>query len=394
MAAVQAIVAARADIHDNAGGRNLVVRSAPLRDMLLNGPSDVPGSAGEVPMHAIVWRDGALWLLDQRALPRASMMRRCTDSAEVAQAIRAMIVRGAPAIGVTAAYGVVLAARRRYAESPATWRRSIEADLDHLAAARPTAINLGWALARMRRVIDAVAGGADPEPALLESARALHAEDVAANRRMGELGAALIESRCEVLTHCNAGTLATAGYGTALGVIRAAHEAGRIAHVFAGETRPWLQGARLTAYELVEAGIPVSLIADAAAPWAMRQGRVRWVIVGADRIAANGDVANKIGTYSLAVNARHHGVRFMVVAPTSTIDPHCPSGADIPIESRGSDELLSHAGHRVAPDGAGAWNPVFDVTPAALVDALVTECGVVEEPNRDRIAALLTGASV
>ena len=343
------------------------------------------------PMSAIVWRDGALELLDQRVLPRESVMRRYTGCAEVADAIREMVVRGAPAIGVSAAYGVVLAARQRYAESADTWRERIEADLDRLAASRPTAVNLGWAIERMRRAILAAAADTDPEPALLETARALHAEDVAANRRMGELGAALIESRCEVLTHCNAGALATAGYGTALGVIRAAHAAGRIAHVFAGETRPWLQGARLTAYELIEAGIPVSLIADGAATWAMRQGHVRWVIVGADRIAANGDVANKIGTYSLAVSARHHGVRFMVVAPTSTIDPRCASGADIPIEIRGSDELLSHAGARVAPAGARAWNPVFDVTPADLVDALVTERGVVKEPDRDRIAALLAG---
>ena len=340
-------------------------------------------------MSAIAWRDGALELLDQRVLPRTSVRRRYTDCTEVAEAIRAMVVRGAPAIGVAAAYGAVLAARRRFGESPATWRQRIDADLAALAASRPTAVNLGWALDRMRRAMDALAAGVDPEPALLRSARAMHAEDIAANRRMGELGAALIDSRCDVLTHCNAGALATAGYGTALGVIRAAHAAGRIEHVFAGETRPWLQGARLTAYELVEAGIPVTLIADGAATWAMRQGRVRWVIVGADRVAANGDVANKIGTYSLAVSARHHGVRFMVVAPTSTIDSRCGSGADIPIESRESDELLSHAGHRVAPDGAGAWNPVFDVTPAALVDALVTERGVVEAPNRQRIAALL-----
>ena len=354
-------------------------------------PSDPLTGTGESPTNAIVWRDGALWLLDQRALPRSSVMRRYSDSVEVAQAIRDMVVRGAPAIGVAAAYGAVLAARRRYGESAAMWRAAIEADLDHLAASRPTAVNLRWALARMRRAIDAIEADTDPESTLLATARALHAGDIAANRRMGELGAALIESRCEVLTHCNAGALATAGYGTALGVIRAAHAAGRIAHVFAGETRPWLQGARLTAYELVEAGIPVSLIADGAATWAMRQGRVRWVIVGADRIAANGDVANKIGTYSLAVSARHHGVRFMVVAPTSTIDPHCASGADIPIESRGSEELLSHAGSRVAPDGAGAWNPVFDVTPAELVDALVTERGVAQAPNRERIAMLLDG---
>ena len=348
-------------------------------------------NTGVSPTDAILWRDGALELLDQRALPGAAVMLRHGTCAEVADAIRNMVVRGAPAIGVAAAYGVVLAARQRYAESAATWRELIEPDLEHLAASRPTAVNLRWALGRMRAAIGTVAAGADPEPVLLEAARTMQAEDIAVNRRMGALGAALIESRCEVLTHCNAGALATAGYGTALGVIRAAHAAGRIEHVFAGETRPWLQGARLTAWELVQSGIPVSLIADGAATWAMRQGRVRWVIVGADRVAANGDVANKIGTYSLAVSARHHGVRFMVVAPISTIDPHCPSGADIPIESRGSDELLSHAGHRVAAAGAGAWNPVFDVTPAELVDALVTERGVVEKPDRERIAALLAG---
>lgn len=345
-------------------------------------------------MNAIQWQDGALELLDQRVLPRASVMQRCTECADVVQAIRTMVVRGAPAIGVAAAYGVVLAARRRYAESAAAWRERIEDDLERLATARPTAVNLRWALERMRRAIDATAAGADPEPVLLEAARSLHDADIAANRRMGALGAALIESRCDVLTHCNAGALATAGFGTALGVIRAAHAAGRIAHVFAGETRPWLQGARLTAYELVQEGIPVSVIADGAATWAMSRGRVRWVIVGADRVAANGDVANKIGTYSLAVSARHHGVRFMVVAPTSTIDPRCASGADIPIESRASEELLLHAGQRVAPDGADAWNPVFDVTPATLVDALVTERGVVEAPDRERIASLLAGATV
>ena len=356
-----------------------------------NGQGDASSGAPRSSVSPITWRDGALELLDQRVLPRTSERRRFTDCAEVAEAIRAMVVRGAPAIGVAAAYAVVLAARKRFAESRATWRERIDADLEGLAASRPTAVNLAWALDRMRCAMDGVGTEADPEPALLAAARAMHAEDIAANRRMGELGAALIESRCEVLTHCNAGALATAGYGTALGVIRAAHAAGKIAHVLAGETRPWLQGARLTAWEMVEAGIPVTLIADAAATWAMRQGRVGWVIVGADRVAANGDVANKIGTYSLAVSARHHGVRFMVVAPTSTIDSHCPSGAEIPIESRGSDELLSHAGTRVAPAGAQGWNPVFDVTPASLVDVLVTERGVVEAPNRHRIAELLGG---
>jgi methylthioribose-1-phosphate isomerase len=217
----------------------------------------------------------------------------------------------------------------------------------------------------------------------------IHDDDVAANRRLGDLGAALIDGPCQVLTHCNAGALATAGYGTALGVIRSAFAQGRIERVLADETRPWLQGARLTAWELVRDGIPVSLIADGAAAWAMRQGQVTWVIVGADRVAANGDVANKIGTYSLAVNARHHGVRFMVAAPVSTIDPACADGDAIPIEQRAEDELLSLGGVRHAAHGASAWNPVFDVTPAALVDVLVTEKGVVEKPDRERIARLL-----
>ena len=220
-------------------------------------------------------------------------------------------------------------------------------------------------------------------------AERIHAEDVAANQRLGELGAALIEERCQVLTHCNAGALATAGYGTALGVIRSAHAAGKIDCVFADETRPWLQGARLTAWELVQDGIPVTLLADSAATWAMRQGNIAWVIVGADRVAANGDVANKIGTYALAVSARYHGVRFMVAAPTSTIDADCPDGDSIPIEQRDAGEIFELGGQRHAASGADAWNPVFDVTPAQLVDALVTEKGVLLKPDRSRIAALL-----
>jgi len=334
------------------------------------------------------FEDGRLLLLDQRRLPAEVVELALADAPAVAEAIRAMVVRGAPAIGVAAAYGAALSVAAHAAR--AGWRERVEEDLMQLERSRPTAVNLAWALARVRELL----AGEPPDPAaaVLALARRLHEQDVAANRRMGELGAALIEAPCEVLTHCNAGALATAGYGTALGVIRAAHAAGNITRVLAGETRPWLQGARLTAWELARDGIPVELIADAAAAWAMRRGRVAWVVVGADRVAANGDVANKIGTYSLAVSARHNGVRFMVAAPTSTIDPHCPDGGAIPIEERAPEELLALAGRRHAADGSGAWNPVFDVTPAALVDALVTEKGVIERPDREKIARLLAGA--
>ena len=269
-------------------------------------------------IRAVAWEDDRLLLLDQRLLPTQQQYLSLERVTPVAVAIRDMVVRGAPAIGIAAAYGVVLAAREHYAEAPGTWRRAIEADLALLADARPTAVNLCWALSRMRALLADLHG--DPVPRLLEEARRIHEEDIAANRRMGELGAELIEGPCGVLTHCNTGSLATGGYGTALGVIRSAYAAGKLERVYADETRPWLQGARLTAWELVQDHIPVTLIADAAAAHLMRQGKVKWVIVGADRIAANGDVANKIGTYQLAVSARFHGVGFMVVAPTSTVD--------------------------------------------------------------------------
>lgn len=366
---------------------------------LRNGPGgynprvNVPG--GEEPVRAVTWRDGRLWLLDQRALPERTEYLPFDRPQDVAGAIAAMVVRGAPAIGIAAAYGVALAARVRFDSRADAWREGLSEDLARLAAARPTAVNLGWALARMTCRADTVAkdGGA-PFPALLEEARAIHHEDVAANRRMGALGSALIERRCTVLTHCNTGALATGGHGTALGVVRTAYTAGKIEVVLAGETRPWLQGARLTAWELVREGIPVRLIADSAAGHAMRLGGVDWVVVGADRVAANGDVANKIGTSSLAVNARHHGVGFMVVAPCSTVDMDAPGGESIALEERGATEVVEFAGSRVAPAGAGAWNPVFDVTPAELVDALVTERGVVHRPNRPRIAALMSGEAI
>lgn len=338
-------------------------------------------------VRAIEWSADGLKLLDQRLLPKLEQWVTFTDALGVAQAIRDMVVRGAPAIGVSAAYGVVLAARERYQASGTDWKQAIEEDFDLLAQSRPTAVNLFWALDRMRSLIAGIDD--DPVEALLAEAILIHEEDLAANRRMGELGAALIDGPCAVLTHCNAGALATGGYGTALGVIRAAYANGVVNHVFADETRPWLQGARLTAWEMVQDNIPVTLIAEGAAATLMKQDKVKWVIVGSDRIAANGDVANKIGTYGLAVNARHHGVKFMVVAPTSTIDMTAGTGDDIPIEERAESEVLSLGGMRIAPVAARAWNPSFDVTPAALVDAIVTEKGVVENPTAEKMQALM-----
>jgi len=321
-------------------------------------------------------------------LPERRGFLRLDNAAATARAITDMVVRGAPAIGVTASYGVVLAARDAYVRSGVNWRTSVEPDLALLVASRPTAVNLFWAIERMKRLMDGLGEG-DPVPALLDEALAIHAEDRAANRAMGELGAALIEGPTDVVTHCNAGALATGGYGTALGVIRSAYAAGRIRRVFADETRPWMQGSRLTAWELAHSGIPVTVQTDSAAASLMAAGGIGWVIVGSDRIAANGDVANKIGTYTLAVLARHHGVRFMVAAPTSTIDMRAATGAAIPIEERAPDEVLACAGKRIGPQGVGARNPVFDVTPAGLVDVIVTERGAVETPTAEKMRALM-----
>jgi len=338
-------------------------------------------------VRAIVWEEGVLKLLDQRRLPQSSEYMVCKDLACVAAAIKDMVVRGAPAIGVTAAYGVVLGAQACYRQSPDSWKRDILTGIDKLAKARPTAVNLCWAISRMQRLFGDIEG--DPYPVLLDEACKIHAEDISANKTMGDLGTSLFEERCAVLTHCNTGSLATAGYGTALGVIRSAYAAGMISRVYAGETRPWLQGSRLTAWELVQDNIPVTLLAEGAAAHLMKQGEVKWVIVGADRIAANGDVANKIGTYNAAVLARYHGVRFMVVAPTSTIDLNTPDGDAIPIELRTEEELLMISGRRIAADGAHAWNPVFDITPAALIDVIVTEKGIVSAPTLEKMTALI-----
>jgi len=336
----------------------------------------------------IIWKDDNLYLLDQRLLPKQEIYLKLDTVDAVADAIRDMVVRGAPAIGITAAFGVVVAARIRYQESVAHWRELLEPDLDLLAVSRPTAINLFWALKIMHRFIDAVEG--DPFPVLLAEAQRIHQQDIVDNRKMGELGANLIGAEQAVLTHCNTGSLATGGFGTALGVIRTAWAMQQLSAVYADETRPWLQGSRLTAWELVHDKIPVTLIAEGAVSTLMRQDKVQWFIVGSDRIAANGDVANKIGTYAGAVQAKHHGVKVMVVAPTSTIDMSVANGAAIPIENRTPDELLAINGSTIAAEGSSAWNPVFDVTPASLVDFIVTEKGIVEAPTAAKMRALMT----
>lgn len=334
----------------------------------------------------IRWTGNALELLDQRKLPFVVEQVRCNSSDEVAQAIQDLTVRGAPAIGIAAAWGAVLAAKTVGADDGAEALGRLEPALSRLNAARPTAVNLAWALTRMRRAL--AGAGADWRQVLAREAQAIVDEDLAANRCMGTLGAALIDPGSGVLTHCNTGSLATAGFGTALGVIRAGVAQGRIAHVFAGETRPWLQGARLTVWELQQDGINPVLIADSAAAHLMKTGQVQWVIVGADRICANGDTANKIGTYQLAIAARHHGVGFMVVAPSSTVDMRTPDGDAIEIEQRDPGELFGVGGVRTVAEGIAAWNPVFDVTPASLIDAIVTEKGVVEHPGPDAMRVI------
>jgi len=345
-------------------------------------------------IRAVQWEGDVLKLLDQRLLPQEEIYNQYRDVTVVAEAIKDMVVRGAPAIGICAAYGVVLAAKAHLQNSPADWHNTIQSDLDVLARSRPTAVNLMWAIERMRHVVAQCAAqqSTDPLNALLSEAKRIHDEDIAANKAMGEFGAQLIEGTCGVLTHCNTGSLATGGYGTALGVIRSAYAANKLSAVYADETRPWLQGARLTAWELVKDQIPVTLIVEGAASHLMKLGKVSWVIVGSDRIAANGDVANKIGTYQLAVSAKHHGVKFMVVAPTSTVDLKIASGDDIPIEVRSPQEVLCVGGKEVAASGAHAWNPAFDVTPAELVDAIVTEKGVVLQPTTAKMLSMMEKA--
>jgi len=330
-----------------------------------------------LPVHSSIeplrWRGNSLELLDQRELPQRTVYLSCRSASETAAAIRDMAVRGAPAIGCAAAFGIALDANRGSALAPA---------FDVLARSRPTAINLFWALERMQRA-------ADRDADLQAEAISIFKEDLAANRRMGSIGADLIPDGARVLTYCNTGALATAGHGTALGVIRSAIEAGKRISVIACETRPYLQGARLTAWECVQDDIPCTLISDNMAGFMMSRGEIDLAIVGADRIAANGDVANKIGTYTVAVLARRHALPFYVAAPLSTFDPKIADGSQIPIEERPADELTGYRGIRWAPEGVRVRNPSFDVTPADLITAVITEQGLARPPNRESIAALM-----
>ena len=345
----------------------------------------------EVPLiPTVAWRDGAVVLIDQRKLPAEEVFLELRTVEEVAQAIETMVVRGAPAIGVTAALGVLVAVRAIDAGEPVAFWNALEASFQRLSVTRPTARNLFWAIERMRAVAERHQKSALPEvaKALEHEALAILEEDVAVCQALGQAGATLIDEGAMVLTHCNAGGLATAGYGTAGGVIRTAHYQGKTIAVFVNETRPFLQGSRLTAWEFARDGIPIQLITDNMAGHFLQQGAVDLVIVGADRIAANGDTANKIGTYTLAVLAREHEVPFYVAAPTSTVDLGLPSGADIPIEERSPEEVTTWAGERVAPEGVGVANPAFDVTPSKLITAIITERGIVRAPYEETLQAI------
>jgi methylthioribose-1-phosphate isomerase len=342
----------------------------------------------------IAYADGAVLLLDQTLLPTEVVVRECRTAAAVAEAIRTMRIRGAPALGVAAAYAMALGARDYAGDDPAALRAHLAAVAEEVRATRPTAVNLFWGVDRALGVADAALGGGvvAARAALLALAEHLREEDVALNRQMGAHGATLVPDGARVLTHCNAGALATAGYGTALGVLRGAVEAGKRLHVYVDETRPFLQGARLTAWELHAEGIPLTLIADNMAGYFMARGQIDLVVVGADRIAANGDVANKIGTYSVAVLAHAHGIPFYVAAPTSTIDLSLPTGEGIPIEERSPSEITHFAGRRVAPEGIGVANPAFDVTPHRYVTAIVTERGILRAPYGPALAAAVRAA--
>jgi len=341
-------------------------------------------------IHTLEWTEHGVRFLDQTKLPTEETYVTCTTPEQVADAIRTMIVRGAPAIGVAAAMGIALAAKNSKAESTADLKREIDQASGVITGTRPTAVNLSWAIRRMKEKFERVRIRpiAQIKQALIEEARRMHAEDIAANQAMGRHGATLMPSEGGVLTHCNAGALATAGYGTALGVIRAAIEQGKKIHVYADETRPFLQGSRLTAWELMKDGIPTTVISDNMAGAMMKQGKIAAIVVGADRIAANGDVANKIGTYTVAVLAKEHGIPFYVAAPISTVDLACPDGSKIPIEQRNAREVTHIAGRQMVPEGVLIENPAFDVTPAKYVTAIVTERGIARAPYEDSLAKL------
>ncbi|ABO50581.1 methylthioribose-1-phosphate isomerase [Desulforamulus reducens MI-1] len=341
-------------------------------------------------MNAIIWENNQLQLLDQTKLPRTIEYIQCTDYHTVGKAIKKLSVRGAPAIGAAAAYGLVVGAQQVDATDRKTFLEKLEAIAGELGATRPTAVNLRWALDRMMMRLSTAPeqNVEDLRKIMLEEAHAIYNEDVESNRKMGEYGQELLPEEARVLTHCNAGALATAGYGTALGVVRAAHEKGKKVHVYADETRPLLQGARLTSWEMVQEGIPVTLITDNMAGYLMSKKMVDCIVVGADRITANGDVANKIGTYGVAVLANHHNIPFYVAAPLSTIDMSLSSGEEIPIEERDPQEVTHHGGQPMAPEGVQVWNPAFDVTPNSLVKAIITERGVVLPPFAENLAKI------
>jgi len=343
-----------------------------------------------VKVETLRWREGRLELIDQRRLPLEFEYVACEDAAQVARAIRDMVVRGAPAIGCSAAYGVALEARRHAGAARAQFDAALEKSFQVLAQSRPTAVNLFWAIGRMRQCHAQTRDGPVQAAAraLLELARQIHSDDIEINRAIGRHGAPLIADGARVMTHCNAGALATAGHGTALGVIRSARDAGKRISVIANETRPYLQGARLTAWEMVQENIPVTLVTDNMAGHLMQRGRIDVIVVGADRIAANGDAANKIGTYTLAVLAERHRIPFYVAAPLSTIDIAIADGSAIPIEERDAAEVTGFRGVRWAPEGVSVANPAFDVTPAALITGLITEQGVIGQPDATKIRSL------
>ena len=340
----------------------------------------------------VAWQDQTVVMIDQRKLPGQEVYVHCKTANEVARAIKTMVIRGAPAIGVAAGMGIALGMQRSKAQGTRQFAVELNKLCDVMAATRPTAVNLFWAIERMKRVFSeaAQAGRSVDEikTTLVAEAQAIHDEDVASCRSMGRFGADLVPENARILTHCNAGALATAGYGTALGVIRAAAEQGKVVQVFADETRPFLQGARLTAWELVRDGVPTTVITESMAGPLMRSGGIDFIVVGADRIAANGDFANKIGTYTVAMMAKAHNVPFYVAAPLSTIDLRTPDGDAIPIEERNAREMTHLGTTRLAPEGASVWNPAFDITPHHLVAGIITERGIARAPFTSSLARL------
>jgi methylthioribose-1-phosphate isomerase len=341
-------------------------------------------------IQTLEWTKSGVVFIDQTKLPTEEVYVNCTTHQQVADVIRNMVVRGAPAIGVAAAMGIALGVKNSKAENGADLKKDFDQICEAIRQTRPTAVNLFWAIRRMTEKFESlrIRPIAQIQQALIEESQRMHAEDIAANQAMGRHGADLMPSSGGVLTHCNAGALATAGYGTALGVIRAAVEAGKKIHVYADETRPFLQGSRLTAWELMKDGIPTTVISDNMAGVMMQQGKIGAIVVGADRIAANGDVANKVGTYTVAVLAKEHRIPFYVAAPISTVDLATPDGSKIPIEQRNAREVTHIAGKQMVPDGVQIENPAFDVTPAKYVTAIITERGIARAPYEESLLEL------